>query len=106
MWSDRTPLDRLQTLAAGLPSVLPAPSPQALVSQQSLSPRPSIEQVAELLHDDPRFTWMNGRIFHRPLATVSYAGGQGVITGPDGTVTLRAHGFELLDAMMDAWGGP
>ena len=49
---------------------------------------------------------MNGRIFHRPLATVSYAGGHGVITGPDGTVTLRAQGFELLDAMMDAWAGP
>lgn len=107
MWSDRTPPERLRALVTGLRSVLPAPSPEASSTAQDLRGRASFEQLAELLHTKPSFTCLNRTyLLHAPLATVSYSGGSGVVSGPAGTVTLEAKGFELLEAMLAAWRGP
>jgi para-aminobenzoate synthetase component 1 len=111
MWSDLTPPERLRALAAGLHSVLPAPSPVASSTRRRLRGKASIEQLAELLRDEPGFAWLNGGsagpyLLYRPLAAVSYSGGYGVITGPGGTVKLAACGFDLLEAMLQAWRGP
>jgi para-aminobenzoate synthetase component 1 len=111
MWSDLTPPERLRALVAGLRSVLPAPSPGASSSRISLPGKASVEQLAELLRFEPGFAWLNGGsagpyVLHKPLAAVSYSSGYGVISGPGGTVKLPGCGFDLLQAMLQAWRGP
>src|ERR1700682_1085254 len=98
MWSDLTPPERLRALAAGLHSVLPTPSPVASSTRRRLRGKASIEQLAELLRDEPGFAWLNGEsagpyLLYRPLAAVSYSGGYGVITGPGGAVEVERCGF-------------
>jgi para-aminobenzoate synthetase component 1 len=115
MWSDRTPPERLRALVEKLHSVLPAPSPAASSTQTSLHGRASVEQLAELLHSEPGFAWVNRtakngrdatRLLHKPLATVSYSGGVGIISGPGGTVEVSAPAFDILQAVLTAWHGP
>lgn len=108
MWSDRTPPDRLRALVASLHSVLPAPSAAASSTTRRLRGNASVEQVAELLRADPGFAWVGAelRLLHRPLVTVSYADGCGVVTGPGGSLKVGGRGFEILEAMLEAWRGP
>src|SRR5579862_2776132 len=106
MWSDRTPPEQLQTLVAGLRSVLPGPSAAASGITTSLGGQASVEQVAELLRFEPGFAWLNTRLLHHPLATISYSDGCAIVTGPEGTLNLIGRGFDILQAMLEAWRGP
>jgi para-aminobenzoate synthetase component 1 len=108
MWSDRTPPEQLRDLVASLRSVLPAPSPAASSTGKSLRGQASVEQVAELLRTEPGFAWVGAAPFllHNPLATVSYSGGCGVVTGPTGSLKIPGRGFDILEAVLDAWRGP
>src|ERR1700680_5061237 len=106
MWSDRTPPERLRALVTKLRSVLPAPSPAASSIKRSLRGRASVDQVAELLRFEPGFAWLNSYILRAPLATVSYSDGCGVISGPGGTVEVPGPGFDILQAVLEAWRGP
>jgi para-aminobenzoate synthetase component 1 len=67
--------------------------------------------VADLLHAEPGFAWLDGGgtrhvLLHRPLAGVSCDGQTASVTGPDGTVRLDARAIDVLDAMIEAWRGP
>ena len=55
-------------------------------------------------HSRPGFAHL-GEVgsFDAPLATVTYWGGHGVVSGPQGTINLSTRGFDLLQAMLDAW---
>jgi para-aminobenzoate synthetase component 1 len=106
MWSDRAAPEDLRALANGLRSVLPAPSGSAHTHTTALAAKASPEQVAEVLHSGVGFAWLRSRIFHQPLATVTYSRGRAVATGPGGAIQLTVRGFDLLQAMMAAWGGP
>ena len=111
MWSDSTPQERLRALATGLRSVLPSPSPKASSIRRTLHGRATVEQVAEALRAEPGFAWLNGGsrgpyLLHRPLAVVAYWGSYAVVSGPGGTARLSGSGFDILQAMLDAWGGP
>lgn len=49
------------------------------------------------------FAQLNGRVFKNPLATVSYSGGCGTVSGPGGTVQLPGRGFDVLHAVLEGW---
>src|SRR5215471_13183197 len=38
-----------------------------------------------------------------PMATASYWGGYAVVSGPAGTIRVPGCGFEILEAMLQAW---
>jgi para-aminobenzoate synthetase component 1 len=54
-------------------------------------------------HGEPVFAVLGNDLFQHPLATVAYWDGYGIATGPGGSVKLPASGFDLLDAMLEAW---
>ena len=93
MWSDRPSPERLRELVARLHSALPDPScwPSAVTVKA-----PSESGCAVL---------GGNQYFHAPLATVTYWGGYGVVSGPNGTTEIPASGFDLLQAMIEAWRG-
>ncbi|MBV8843059.1 MAG: anthranilate synthase component I family protein, partial [Bryobacterales bacterium] len=84
MWSDRIPPERLRGLIEGLQSVLPA-------------------------HGGEPFQYSGfallgrNQLYQNPLATVSYWGGYAIASGSGGVRKLPACGFDLLQAMLDAW---
>src|SRR5579862_142978 len=106
MWSDRTSPDRLRELFGELRSVLPAPSPGATSTHTKLRGGASFEQVAELLRSEPGFASVKPYLLHKPLATMTYADGSCIVSGPGGVVTPAGSGFDILQAALDAWGGP
>jgi para-aminobenzoate synthetase component 1 len=53
----------------------------------------------------PGFLYFGNRTFSRPLATVSYWGAYATVSGPEGSTKLAASGFDLLQAMLEAWQG-
>jgi para-aminobenzoate synthetase component 1 len=110
MWSDGTTPERLRALTAALHSVLPAPAPRASTGRQGIAGSASVDQVADLLNRDPGFCWLNGsdgtRLLAHPLATVSYFDGAAEVTGPGGTRHIEGRAFEILESMLEAWGGP
>ena len=97
-------------LRSGLPSWTPERRRAEANEATRLGSRPSPEQVAEVLRGKPGFAWLDGAgtrhfLFHRPLAVISCTGDTGSISGPEGTIRFPARGIELLDAMLEAWGG-
>jgi para-aminobenzoate synthetase component I len=114
MWADRLPPEQLQTLIHQVQSALPAPSAHALRFREALRGSASVDQLAERLHNEPGFAWVHRTesgdratplLFHKPLATVSYADRLAVISGPGGTVRIPASGFDILEAVLEAWRG-
>jgi len=115
MWSDRLPEVKRRRMARRLQSVLPAPAPGARGAVTPLrtgpAKEPTPEQVAEELRSEPGFVWLDGwpdghRFFTRPLAVLTVRGGRSVVEGPGGRATFRCGGFDLLEAVFEAWGGP
>ncbi len=109
MWSDRTAPETLRELVKGLHAVLPAPRKSATGERRVLKGSATLEQAAEALHREPGFAWLSGskgpRLFHRPLVTVTYAEGEAEVRSCTGSARLKARAFDLLDAMLSAWGG-
>lgn len=117
MWSDRLPEARRRRMAQRLRTVLPAPDPHArgavtpLRAGRSRTGAPTPEQVAEELRGEPGFVWLDGwpggsRFFTRPLAILTVRKGRATAEGPAGSAAFKAGGFDLLDAVFAAWGGP
>jgi para-aminobenzoate synthetase component 1 len=123
MWSDRLPEVKRHRMAQRLRSVLPAPAPGARGALTPLRPvysrpgggAPTPEQMAEELRSEPGFVWLDGwrdggacghRFFTRPLAVLTVRGGRSTVTGPGGRATFKSGGFDLLEAVFEAWGGP
>src|SRR5215471_17181122 len=88
MWSDRPSPERLRDLAAALRSVL-----------EDDENRSSTSSV------DSCFCVLGEKIFRRPRATVTYRGGRATVAGPRACIEVSACGFELLQAMLEAWQG-
>ena len=86
MWSDRTPPERLRELVAELRAVLPDASVLSLQRQAG-------------------FAYLGRQFFDAPLASFTYWGGYSIASGPGGTRRLQVCGFEMLDAMLEAWRG-
>jgi para-aminobenzoate synthetase component 1 len=120
MWSDRPTEQRLRRLAGRLHAILPAPRPGSRGSKTPLRiagartpPRP--EEVAAKLRDQPGFAgfaWLDGgapkeghRFYVQPLATLAVRDGRASVSGPGGSATFAASGFDLLAAAFAAWSG-
>jgi para-aminobenzoate synthetase component 1 len=115
MWSERLPEARRQRLVERLLTALPAPDAHARGALTPLrSPGRVLatpEQMAEELRGEPGFVWLDGgagghRFFIRPLAHLTVHNGRATVTGPNGRATFAAGGFDLLEAVFSAWGGP
>jgi len=115
MWSDGASPVKLASLVAQVHKVLPGPRPAASSSRIALAQETSLEEIAESLHDEPGFAWINGtaadgravtHLLHQPLATLSYSPGCALLSGPGGSVPLKGRGFDILQAFLDAWSGP
>ncbi|HEY6340579.1 MAG TPA: anthranilate synthase component I family protein [Bryobacteraceae bacterium] len=93
MWSDRLPPEDLRLLVNQILSVVPPAS-----IEQWESPSPASQS-------EPGFAWFNGLPLSKPLAIATYSNGEGVVSGPKGSVRLHARGFDLLEALLTAWHG-
>jgi para-aminobenzoate synthetase component 1 len=115
-WRDRLPALKRRRLVERLRSVVPAPQPHARGAVTPLRvPRgrlPGPEQVAEELRGRPGFAWLDSggggahRLYTAPLALLSTRRGRATVAGPAGKVSFAASGFDLLEAVFAAWGGP
>jgi para-aminobenzoate synthetase component 1 len=118
-WRDRLPAAKRRRLADRLLSVLPEPQPHARGAVTPLRVRhgspPTPEQVAEELRGRPGFAWLDvgedkgggvHRLYTAPLVQLSTRRGKATVTGPSGSVSFSAGGFDLLEAAFLAWGGP
>ena len=89
MWSERASPEQLTKLVAALRAALPGDSTRAQTKQER------------------GFACLNRgaglEVFSKPLATVTYADGRAAVCGPLGSVTLEGRGFDILQAMLDAW---
>jgi isochorismate synthase EntC len=91
MWSDRLPREHLSQLVDEIRSVVP---PASIDEWQSPGPAS---------HSEPGFAWLNGLPLSKPLAIATYSKGEGVVSGPQGSVRLSALGFDVLEALLIAW---
>lgn len=96
-----------------LRSILPAPRPGSRGSKTPLRvpgrSDPPPEKVAEELRAQAGFAWLDGgagghRLYARPLAVLTSRKGRSTATAPDGSVSFRCGGFDLLEAALAAWG--
>ncbi len=111
MWDDRLSLARRQELIQSLRGVLPAPRSGAASSTVRLRAAESATDVAAGLQSSPGFVWLDrsggrGRIFSDPLVRISVSSRQANIEGPCGRINVAARGFDLLEAILEAWNGP
>jgi para-aminobenzoate synthetase component I len=118
MWSDRPAEQRLRRLAGRLHAILPAPRPGSRGSKTPLRTvgartPPGPGEVAAELRDQPGFSWLDGgasrdgghRLYVQPLATLAVREGRASVSGPGGSATFAASGFDLLAAAFAAWSG-
>ena len=114
MWSDQASPEQLRKWVAQLHSVLPAPASGASMKITPLHDPATREQIAEEFSGEPGFACVNFTtksggvgtyLLRRPLASVSYSNGCAAITGPNGSVELRGLGFDILQAVLQAWRG-
>ncbi len=70
----------------------------------------SVAQVAQQLHERPGFAYLHAgpggpSLFAEPLVTVRYADRRAAVRGPGGEEILEAPAFEILEAILQTWGG-
>ena len=111
MWQERLSDAHRRRLVDCLHGVLPPASQRARSGRMCLRAEPAPDQVAESLHLEPGFAWMDGatveqRIFSRPLAVLSVTGSRVVVRGPGGRAVFSDRAFNVLEAALAAWGGP
>jgi para-aminobenzoate synthetase component I len=109
MWSDRPDGASLRDLADRLRQVLPAPRRDARSETLTLNWRHDLADVAEALWPLPGFLWLDqprSRLFANPLASLEVRERKATVRGPAGVIQVDAWGFDLLEAALQAWGGP
>ena len=110
MWSDRPSTGSRQELIEGLRRILPAPSANARDYEIELPDHSDVVSVAEALWPRPGFLWLDrpgqAWIGADPIARISTRAGHSVVCGPGGRMEMEARGFDLLEAVFEAWGAP
>ena len=109
MWSDRLEESARRPLVERLRKVLPAPRCGARSQTIELDWQRETAEVAGRLRHNPGMMWLDqprARIFTNPLATISVSDKRAMVEGPQGTVCLDGGGFDILEAALQAWGGP
>jgi para-aminobenzoate synthetase component 1 len=108
MWSDRLAAETRKNLVSRLRRVLPAPRADARPGSSAVESDAPVVDVARALWPRPGFVWLDGaghKLFADPIARISVRDGIGHVRGFDGEFTARAGGFDLLEAVFEAWGG-
>ena len=110
MWSDRLAPSSRHDLVERLRGVLPAPAPHARTETIPLAWKRTPAEAASALQHKPGFVWLDrpcdSRLFVDPLARITVRRGVASLQGPAGTLTLPVRGFDLIEAIAEAWGGP
>ncbi len=109
MWSDRLGTAKRQNLVEQLRGILPAPRAGARAQTVDLGWRSSALEVARGLRSQSGLTWLDQpqpRLFTVPQARLEVSDGEAFISGPGGKLRLEVHGLDLLEAALEAWGGP
>lgn len=111
MWSDRPSAAGRQKLIEDLRGVLPPPRGAAASQTVRLRATASAPDVAGGLQALPGFIWLDragsrSRLFHDPLVRISSIGGNAIVEGPCGRLSIPVQGFDLLEGILGAWGGP
>jgi len=111
MWQERPSRAQRRRLVDYLLRILAPPSRHARSETACLRGEAAPERVAETLHLEPGFAWMDGaaveqRIFARPLVVVSVTGNKVIVRGPGGRAVFSGRAFHVLDAALAAWDGP
>jgi para-aminobenzoate synthetase component I len=110
MWSDRPSSESREELVQTLRSILPAPCEDARRHSVELTETTDAALVAEALWPQPGFVWLDrpelARISADPIARISTRASRSVVCGPGGRVEIHARGLDLLEAALEAWGGP
>ncbi len=109
MWSDHPTAACRRSLVERLRGVMAAPR---LDAQSRTVPLPwdfDAIDVATALWPGRHFFWLDrpdaARLAADPIARLTVSGGTATIRGPNGKLSLRARGFDLLEAALEAWGG-
>ena len=110
MWSDPLASSSRQALVERLRRVLPAPNKDARPKTTELAWSLGAAEVATALWHRPDFIWLDQpsetRIAVDPVARITVRNGSAIVRGLRGTVRLKARGFDVLEAALEAWGGP
>jgi para-aminobenzoate synthetase component 1 len=109
MWSDGLETAARQALVRQLRQVLPAPRPEARSEAIELGWRRETAEVAAALQQQPGLMWLDqprARLFSDPLATISVSDRCASIQGPCGTIQWDGGGIDVIEAALQAWGGP
>ena len=109
MWSDRLEPSARRELVERLRRVLPAPRCEARSEIIELNWQRETAEVAASLRHQRGMMWLDQprtRIFTDPLATISVTDQQATVEGPQGTVCWDGGGLDVLEAALEAWGGP
>jgi len=90
--------------------ILPAPRPDALTQTISLTWKQTPVEAASALERNPGFVWLDrpcdSNLFVDPIARLTVRRDGVVVRGPGGILRLPARGFDLIEAITEAWGGP
>jgi para-aminobenzoate synthetase component I len=109
MWSDRPDAAARAAMVEQLRQLLPAPRPGASSETRDLDWQRQPEDVAEALRPQRGFLWLDqprARLLANPLATISITDKQATVQSPGAKVDWAGSGFDVLEAVLEAWGGP
>lgn len=109
MWSDRPEALKRAAVVERLRRVLAAPRDEARSESRALDWQRKPEEVAEALRQENGFLWLDqprAQLFANPLATISVTDKRAVVQGRGGPVEWEGSGFDVLEAALEAWGGP
>src|SRR5215469_14079461 len=110
MWSDRlAPLSR-HALVERLRRILPAPRRGARTETIPLAWKQTPVDAASALERNTGFVWLDrpcdSKLFVDPIAQLTVRRDVAFVRGPAGTFRVPVRGFDLIEAITDAWKGP
>ena len=110
MWSDRLAPSSRQAFVEGLHHVLAAPRPDRPSYAAGLSWDGEAIDGAAALWAQRHFLWLDqlpaARLAVDPVARLTVTDGMATIQGPNRKVSVETRGFDLVEAALEAWGGP
>lgn len=109
MWSDRLSRSARQALVERLRRVLPPPKSTRSESL-TLNWNREVPEIAAARWPQRGFLWLDQpaetRLLADPLVLLTVRNGQATVQGPRSTIRVQARGFDLMEAALEAWGGP